>query len=571
MSYAKHNFKKGEVLHASQLNDMDDLLEKSEDALDTENAGKTEYRVMLTPTEKVNGKMRSASGWPWGNSPIYGYALYDVEQGQEYYVYASTPRDAVAYPAVAFFNASGEHLLSVGTDESTTYEDLKVTAPEDAVKMCVNKASYTLPIKAEMIFTTTGSARLDDIKVGVMDAERKLKEVREVLGIGDDVQVKEGEVLTPTKTVDGIRHTNGSIASATNVNAKHNYYDVNENSYYFINGNTPGAGSSYPACVFLDEAGALLSVNGTENNTRYRNLLVYAPENAVTMIINKSWSGFSISAIEGIAQNDTDVVGKAAQAYDLNIACQLIRHEKQNPFVFDTFDKGYVTFIFDDLRDDIDSIASIFELYNFPVCLASIPDKMGTTCTFLQQTRGNFTPGMTKKEVMQQVVANGGEILTHNTSVITAETQFDYNFMYDHFVTSKQALQDAGFEVRGFITAGGANAITRTPEIHKWLVGNYDYSDAGLTANHDLRRYTIQITQAEMKAKLLDAYNNHKWLRFSAHDYAHGESGTFMGEEDLIDTLEYCQSIGIEVATMATVFDRYANTVFGQYMQGVTS
>ena len=83
---------------------------------------------------------------------------------------------------------------------------------------------------------------------------------------------------------------------------------------------------------------------------------------------------------------------------------------------------------------------------------------------------------MSVKEVCDRVVILGGEILAHNSSpVINVTNQYDYDFMHKYFITTKKQLEVNGYNVRGIIRAGGTGAISGTPEIEKWLIGNYEY------------------------------------------------------------------------------------------------
>ena len=66
--------------------------------------------------------------------------------------------------------------------------------------------------------------------------------------------------------------------------------------------------------------------------------------------------------------------------------------------------------------------------------------------------------------------------------------------------------------------------------------------------------------QAERVLEDMDAYDNHKWVRFMCHSYTFGNGETFTGEAELIEILEYIQTLGIPVVTYGYMFDRFKSS-----------
>jgi len=249
-------------------------------------------------------------------------------------------------------------------------------------------------------------------------------------------------------------------------------------------------------------------------------------------------------------------------AYDLGTADALVRAEKRNPFAFAPFERGFVSFIWDDLRSDIDLVASIFAEYGFPIDIAAIPANLSNTASGLQTASHGYTVGMTMQEVCEQVVADGGEIMAHTGSIVTSENQYDYDFMYDHYVEPKKQLERAGFNIRGFMRVGGGT-VTHTAEIEKWLIGNYEYSNDGVAVNYRQDRVTIDTDLTTLKARVLEAKTNHTWVRFMCHQLWSTENQGIT-ETNLRALLDYIVEIGLDVVTYADVFDDYSSSQFLQ-------
>lgn len=583
--YAPHNFKSGDTLFASQLNDIDDeiiingrKISSANNEIDILNdmlsMGSEESVVQqpVSPTRTVAKSLfipdRKTT---YGNNIQFAHWYFNVIAGDTYYVTGTTPSNASTssgHPLLAFFDAD-EKLISIdGTEPYTTYTDHEVIAPTGAVTMVVNKASNNIKkISVKVAVLMTKSALLNKLLTFSNTVQSKIADIEKELEGGE---VTVGGIVTPTDIQPGIYNVNNKTSwGVSDPRYIHCFYSIEENKKYFITGCSATNTGDYPLCAFYDEAGFLLDAFGLDRAYHYYDYLVTAPQLATTLVVNRGFGTNSVIVKKGISSagytgNTQDIA--ETRSFNLDLAEAYIRLERRNPFKFKTFDKGYVTFIFDDLRNDLDSPASLFEQYNVPLVVAAIPDEFTEKCTFLQSARGNFTPGMYKKEVVDQIVANGGEVMAHNVEVITADNQYDYDTMYHYFCTTKQDLESAGYTVRGLIRAGGTGQIMANANITRWTEGNYEYSNFGLPDNHSWERIDIQKSQQELKNLILDAKTNNKWISFCAHDYTTGGGQTFTGEADLIELLEYCQSIGIPIVTCAYIFDHFGSSVFEEFM-----
>jgi hypothetical protein len=278
------------------------------------------------------------------------------------------------------------------------------------------------------------------------------------------------------------------------------------------------------------------------------------------MVVNRNKENIKIVVRREVGLRESLASVSAEKNYSAKTLDGVIYEAKKNPFCFKEFDKGYISFVFDDIPSVIDSIAATFEEYNMPLCLAAIPDNLAYSATGLTQNRGSYTQGMSRLAVCTKVQELGGEIFAHNSEVINIENQFDYTFMYDHFVTCRELLEQKGFSIRGIIRSGGVGQINKSTEIERWVTGNYEYSNYGYAPQHNLERENINQSIDIVKGLIDDAVANNKWLRIMAHDYNYDNGETFTGESDLRTILDYCQTKGIAVVTYAHMFDTFRSS-----------
>lgn len=436
---------------------------------------------------------------------------------------------------------------------------------------------------AVSLAAATGSSVLDSYDERISDLETAQEQTEEKLAELDDIKT----TMTPYDYVEGSIYNAATQETYGDDPAyAHAFYHVVPGKTYFITGSSASNGGVYPACAFFQEGHTFrLARFGDDSSTAYSELEVVAPAGSDYMVINKtalvsavkSTQEQTISEALDDVKATVDTVGEmgskltiierkvnngfAPASSDAAILASL-----RNPFKYKPFDKGYVSFVFDDLRSQQDSIASIFELYDMPLCLAAIPSRMGVIANGLTQARGSFTPGMYMYEVVEKVVQNGGETMAHNSVVINRENQYDYDVMWNYFVYTKQRLENwlsRTGPIRGIIRAGGSNQISSSREIERWLYANYEYSDLG---NHPemecyhLNRVNINQPLATIKSLIDDCERNKTWLRFYGHDYDYGGGTTLTGEQDLMDILDYVASKNVGVATFAHMYDTFRST-----------
>ena len=276
-------------------------------------------------------------------------------------------------------------------------------------------------------------------------------------------------------------------------------------------------------------------------------------ENVINYAINK---GFTFETASNVAKSMNYSVTRE------NIDSRY--EELCNQFKFVEFDQGFVTFVFDDLRHDLDLVASIFEEYGFPLSIAAIPEYTQKRADGLTSDVGSFTPSMKMENIIRQVVKNGGEVMAHNTEIIINEdNQADDILMHKYFVESKENLEKLGFSIRGIMRTGGAGAISGTDIIESWLKQNYDFSNMGKAVNYSLEREKINQPFDDLVGLIDDAVQNKKWVRFMCHtldgtEYkSEGMEQNYFDEDMLRNLLTYCKDNNIQVVTYSYMYDNY--------------
>lgn len=429
--------------------------------------------------------------------------------------------------------------------------------------MAVNKTVQSQAIEVTIKVTLTGSALLDGVIAQAEETSNRVDEFLEQYEKDNTPSI--GPAITPESTVEGQIYDVVNLEGyGSESDYGHSFYTVTGGNQYFVTCASATNVDNYPGGAFYDADGNLLSSVCDTPLTRYTDHLVKAPAAAATLVLNKNAGIPSAVCKVGIESAQKRA---ASKTYDLGMADAIIRLEKKNPFEFAAFDKGYISFVFDDLTDDLDGIAATFEEFGAPICIAAIPEKLDNIASGITEERGSYTAGMPMREIMQMAVSLGGEIMAHNTDVITAENQHDYEFMYAHVVNCRSSLEAAGFKPRGFIRAGGEGAITNSAEIERWLVGNFEYSNQGVSPQYSQERVTINQTLDALKAAIDACASGNTWLRFMCHGYAYGGGTTFASESDLREILTYAQSKGVGIVTWAHMFDTFGSTHLDEYLK----
>ena len=218
-----------------------------------------------------------------------------------------------------------------------------------------------------------------------------------------------------------------------------------------------------------------------------------------------------------------------------DLSSQIKDIENKNNVKWRTFDKGYITIVFDDFNDDLADVFALFQSKNIPLSCA-IPA--------IKVAQGKDT------SVLHDIENNGGEIFAHGytSNPITASSSID--FIKSEFEQSKYLLEKDGLHINGYIRAGGEGSIGFT-NLLDLFYKNYIY---GFSMGEDellFGRNSLQITLDEFKSKVDNAIANKQWIKFFAHGFHE------VSRELLTQMLDYINSSGIVPVTYATLYSKF--------------
>lgn len=272
---------------------------------------------------------------------------------------------------------------------------------------------------------------------------------------------------------------------------------------------------------------------------------------------------FKLERLSGLtfeAKEDYDVY------FDLENWKERVSEEQaKNDFVWNAYDKGYVTFVMDDTRDQTGQFADLFISKNTPLCIGAIP-------SFLGNLVQNSNHGKTIKEVLDAVVENGGEILAHgggtfSTALTVDSTDEDY---YHTIVDSKKVLTKAGYEINGIITIGGGATAPDYEKCVKIMRPYYRYSDCyghktGVIQYDHGRIGCYGLTLENLKAKVDECVLNKSWLVLFWHNT---NEITLDNMSALID---YINTVNAEIITYKDLHDRFGSSKLEQRIKALES
>lgn len=361
------------------------------------------------------------------------------------------------------------------------------------------------------------------------------------------------------------------------------YNSVNMAEYASSNGeyaiiNNPTVGATYKVfgrgssdvrfpCVALFAGNVKKQKLGTENatyNDSNDNAIVFEITSDITkIIINGQFSTQRVKLFKYATVDVSDLYDDVHTPTNEDI----ILHNRElervqfdglyNKFDFSPFDKGYVTFIVDDGRPDIYKSKNIFSSKNAPLCVAIPPSTLSTMSTSTKSV----------KDICNDIVSAGGEVLAHGLTPITLEN-FGEEILKEVFRNTKLELENNGFHTRGIIGIGGSNAIkvsdypfTYGKQMDKWCRYYYDYSDAyGLTKNYSKARVSLSTAlQSGVDSVKQMIADNNGWICFYYHAVDSSTVETNVTTSVLNELLDYCNTNNYAIVTPSYIYDRFSS------------
>lgn len=266
-----------------------------------------------------------------------------------------------------------------------------------------------------------------------------------------------------------------------------------------------------------------------------------------------------------MAANISDVSKSVVDAETEMLKWELENAEKKNTqlsklndFTWGNFDKAYFCFVCDDCNSYLPAIYDLFHEKGIPLSSATITSTLGTT--YSGETR-------TIKDILNLIVADGGEILAHYNGNLADEGYSDgiHEFLTDEsdWLSKtrdvKKVLEENGFEVRGIIRADYTQENSETGE--KICRKYFDYADGlGISTQYNLKRtFFHNYTDLDsLKAKIDTQASTAGFYPYCFHG-----TETLASIENLTEIIDYILAKGdsVKFSTYANIYDNIGTTI----------
>lgn len=302
--------------------------------------------------------------------------------------------------------------------------------------------------------------------------------------------------------------------------------------------------------LFLDAQEAPISYYTFDKSTQMQRQIIKVPTGAVkmhlSMYVNQIYRMEKAVTIEGADLN------KIPKSFYQEQSQKIMKANQEASHLADNWDytpsKAYITFVVDDTRPDMDQIMAMFEKKQVPLCASTIVNNLPFVASGGTSTRA---------ELCRQLEARGGEILVHDSEVITEKTVQDYDTLFRHFYDNKKRLELYGLHPKGTILAGGNGFIRGNDITDMWVRQFYDYSDLhgteALKEPYFHPRTNLGYNLENYRQMVDEAISERQWLVFYFH------SLNEVSLEELEEVLDYVKAQGqnrIEPITYRNLYNR---------------
>lgn len=199
----------------------------------------------------------------------------------------------------------------------------------------------------------------------------------------------------------------------------------------------------------------------------------------------------------------------------------------ETDFKMKSFDKAYITFVFDDGNMPFtEECYNIFKAFDMPMCCSIISKKAEENPKLIS--------------VLKDVEKSGGEILSHTyTHNAFNKNSTETDFIYQ-LKNSYVHLTALGFNINGVIEAGsgGAEKEANYEAMEAVTREYYKYSDYyGVSPQYqNPRTWFMYNSISSIKSMIDTAIIRKRWIVLSAHNFNE------ISKNDLIEILSYIQS-----------------------------
>lgn len=220
----------------------------------------------------------------------------------------------------------------------------------------------------------------------------------------------------------------------------------------------------------------------------------------------------------------------------------------ETDFKMKSFDKAYITFVFDDGNMPFtEECYNIFKAFDMPMCCAVVANRVENNPQVIS--------------VLKEIEKSGGEILSHTyTHNAFNKNSTEADFIYQ-LKNSYVHLTALGFNINGVIEAGsgGAEREANYEAMEAVTREYYKYSDYyGVSPQYqNPRTWFVWNTVSSIKSMIDRAIIRKQWIILAAHNFNE------ISKNDLTDILSYIQSKPedkIEVVNWNYIYEN-----FGEY------
>lgn len=450
-----------------------------------------------------------------GNSISYSHAVVTEGFTVGEYVYVTGQCHANAgYPAIAFFDEDDTLISSLYGEANASYVDEKVLVPDGTAYLVINgKGTSNNTISLKIAISVMHLQEVYDALDKRLSAAEEIcesmaSEGEEIAELQDLTKIMklenvEIEILSGARSIRGGIFADGDSTSYSHAVVTDGF-TVGE--YVYVTGQCH-ANTSYPALAFYDEGDTLLSSLYGEADASYVDEKVLVPEGTSYLVINgKGTSNNTISLkIEVGAMYLQEVYDELNDRVDTLetesrdtdsilafeeecLADRCYKQEQTNPFCYAEMDKAYIVLTIDDGNSNLPKMYDLCHALGIPLSPAIPPSTLTNKYTtgYDYESDSEVTvDARTVQEILEAVVADGGEVLSHNGKVITLSSDTERFLLI--FRDSKKTLEEAGFTIRGIILSGGTDSETGesstssnaelNKKCHYYSSRYYDYSD----------------------------------------------------------------------------------------------
>lgn len=254
-------------------------------------------KTEITPDNFVTGSIYNLVAktvWESGDSK-YAYGVFPVIAGETYQVCGRSSSNAANGNGAlcAFYDFSNALIDEpLGRDQEMQYTDYEVVAPENAVKLIVNR-NKNVPLTVNHVVYQDARSRVINDVVESVESVKFMENIINVVNVPDEILDMEADELFPG--------TSYNLVSKNTWEGGDKYayaiYSVSGGTKYYVTGSSGSRAESGNGalCAFYDNNNNLIDEPfGRTNNNIYTNYEVIAPSGSVKMIVNKTSASVTI-------------------------------------------------------------------------------------------------------------------------------------------------------------------------------------------------------------------------------------------------------------------------------------